>query len=143
MSQKAASVQRCLGFQETTGLISGAKPNVALLRTTTNAPAPKASRGLLGWHLQCRQGRAAVSNSPRCLSKSAPSRAQAQSPVINLFDVKTELGELVEVALCNNTVTALCARPREIAKPRLGCAGSEAIHLCRQTHHRCSIILLK
>jgi hypothetical protein len=67
----------------------------------------------------------------------------AQSTVFNLFDVKAERGQFIEVMLCNKALTGFCTRPSEIAKFRFGCARAKTIHFYRQSHDGCAITRLK
>jgi hypothetical protein len=80
---------------------------------------------------------------PSSLFKERPLKGEAQSIIINLFEVKPEFSQIGETPLCNNTVAQLRAGPSEISKSRLGCAGSETVHLHRQTQQRCSVTLFE
>ena len=81
--------------------------------------------------------------SPSSLLEERALKSETQSIIINLFEVNPELSQVVQTLLYNNTVAQLRASPSEISKSRLGCAGSETVHLRRQAHQRCSVTLFE
>ena len=84
---------------------------------------------------------------PSSLLKERPLKSEAQSIIINLFEVKPEFSQVGEAPLCNNTVARLRAGSSEISKSRLGCAAprrsiSAAKHINAARSH-CSSVTAK